>query len=385
MLAAAATSLLPAAEIAIVEADDAAAAQPLREVVARRFLPSAVVVPIQPARVAALAAEAPWVAPLQALYGAPAALLCRDFVCERPTSDAVALAALLDGLTAPSAEAGACLVSALVQTLREADGAWLRLQLDAPPGHILSLAMVRELTAALADAQADPRLQWVTVEGSGGEFCYGASIQEHLPGPIREVLPEMHRLMRTLLDLPHPTAAIVEGRCLGGGFELALCCDDIMAADSAIFGLPEIRLAAFPPVAAALLPIRVGASRATRAVITGDTQSADYWHNAGLVSLVAASSTPIDAARDWFERQLAPHSAGGAGARGAGRPGRLAAGGRTRHRRQRTTLSQRAAGVARRRGRRPRVDGEAAAARGATSSERRPGMALAGERGSRVS
>ena len=115
--------------------------------------------------------------------------------------------------------------------------------------------------------------------------------------------------MRTLLDLPHPTAAIVEGRCLGGGFELALCCDDIIAADSAIFGLPEIRLAAFPPVAAALLPIRVGASRATRAVITGDTQSADYWHNAGLVSLVAASSTPIDAARDWFERHLAPHSA----------------------------------------------------------------------------
>ena len=72
--------------------------------VARRFLPSAVVVPIQPARVAALAAEAPWVAPLQALYGAPAALLCRDFVCERPTSDAVALAAQLDGLTAPPAD-----------------------------------------------------------------------------------------------------------------------------------------------------------------------------------------------------------------------------------------------------------------------------------------
>ncbi len=104
MLAAAATSLLPAAEIAIVDAADAAAAQPLRDVVARRFLPSAVVVPIQPARVAALAAEAPWVEPLQALYGAPAALVCRDFVCERPTSDAGVLAALLDGLTAPLSE-----------------------------------------------------------------------------------------------------------------------------------------------------------------------------------------------------------------------------------------------------------------------------------------
>ena len=119
----------------------------------------------------------------------------------------------------------------------------------------------------------------------------------------------MHRLMRTLLDLPAPTAALVDGRCLGGGFELALCCDDILATTTATFGLPEIRLAAFPPVAAALLPIRVGASRASRAVVTGDTQPAGYWHDAGLVSLVPESSTLVDAARGWFERQLAPHSA----------------------------------------------------------------------------
>ena len=191
----------------------------------------------------------------------------------------------------------------------EAEGTWLRLELDAPPGHVLSRALVQELTIALAEVGGQPRLRWVTIEGRGGQFSYGASIPEHLPAVIREVLPEMHALMRALLDLPCPTAAIVEGRCLGGGFELALCCDDIIAAESAEFGLPEIRLAAFPPVAAALLPVRVGASRATRAVVTGDTQSAVYWHAAGLVSVVAESTPPLDAARRWFERQLAPHSA----------------------------------------------------------------------------
>ena len=119
-------------------------------------------------------------------------------------------------------------------------------------------------------------------------------------------------------------------------------------------------------MAAALLPIRVGASRATRAVITGDTQSADYWHNAGLVSLVAASSTPIDAARDWFERQLAPHSAAALGhaalaARAVWRPAveRAIADNERRY------LDD-AAGVARRRGGRPRVDGEARRRAGAT-------------------
>ena len=124
-----------------------------------------------------------------------------------------------------------------------------------------------------------------------------------------EVLAATHRLMRSWLDLPVPTAALVEGRCLGGGFELALCCDDIIATASASFGLPEIRLAAIPPVAAALLPVRVGASRASRAVVTGDTQVAGYWHQAGLVSVVPESSTLLDAARSWFERHLIRQSA----------------------------------------------------------------------------
>ena len=130
-------------------------------------------------------------------------------------------------------------------------GGWLRLQLDAPPGHLLSLVMVQALAGAVQTARDRRGLRWVTVEGSGGEFSYGASIPEHLPESMPEVLAATHRLMRSWLDLPVPTAALVEGRCLGGGFELALCCDDIIATASASFGLPEIRLAAIPPVAAA--------------------------------------------------------------------------------------------------------------------------------------
>ena len=107
MLAALATSRLPAAEIAIVDAADEAAAQPLRDVVAGRFLPAAVVVPVRPAQADGLVMEVPWAAALLAQYGAPAAFLCRDFVCERPTSDAAALAASLDELVLRPAAPGA--------------------------------------------------------------------------------------------------------------------------------------------------------------------------------------------------------------------------------------------------------------------------------------
>jgi cyclohexa-1,5-dienecarbonyl-CoA hydratase len=193
--------------------------------------------------------------------------------------------------------------------INEAGGRWHRVQLDAPPGHILSLAMVQALTAALDEASRQPGVKWLTIEGSGGQFSYGASIPEHLPARMPEVLPAMHGLMRMLLGFPAPTAALVDGRCLGGGFELALCCDDIIATSAASFGLPEIHLAAFPPVAAALLPIRVGASRASRAVVSGDPQPAGYWHDAGLVSIVAESSALLDAAHGWFARHLAGQSA----------------------------------------------------------------------------
>jgi len=197
----------------------------------------------------------------------------------------------------------------MVKMAAERGGAWQRVILDAPPGNLLSLQMVRAIDEAL-DAVTDlAGVQWVTFEGAGGEFCFGARIQEHAPGEFAAVLAETHALFKRLLALPAPTAALVEGRCLGGGFELALACDDILATESAKFGLPEIRLAAFPPAASALLPLRVGAARATRAIVTGQTQDARYWNDAGLVSMVAPQSTLRDAAGHWFDTNLKPHSA----------------------------------------------------------------------------
>jgi cyclohexa-1,5-dienecarbonyl-CoA hydratase len=200
-------------------------------------------------------------------------------------------------------------LSALVKTVAGRDGVWQRIVLDAPRGNLLSLDLVRQLGQAIHALESARGIKWLTIEGAGGQFSYGARIQEHTPELMPTVLPETHRVFKRLLAFPAPTAALVEGRCLGGGFELALSCDDIIATDTAIFGLPEIRLAAFPPAAAALLPLRVGASRATRAIVTGQSQDARYWHDAGLVSIVGSQANLIDAAATWFDNNLAPHSA----------------------------------------------------------------------------
>jgi cyclohexa-1,5-dienecarbonyl-CoA hydratase len=200
-------------------------------------------------------------------------------------------------------------MSGLVERSDERNGRWIRLVLNAPRGNLLSLAMVRELGVALAAAAASPSVRWLTVEGAGDEFSFGADLDEHRAESMRTVLPETHALLRQWLAVPVPTAALVEGRCLGGGFELALCCDDILASSGATFGCPEVNVGAFAPIAALLLPLRVGASRASRAIVTGDHQSADYWHQAGLVSLVPPGRNVGGSAGEWFDRRLAGKSA----------------------------------------------------------------------------
>jgi cyclohexa-1,5-dienecarbonyl-CoA hydratase len=119
----------------------------------------------------------------------------------------------------------------------------------------------------------------------------------------------MHRLVEDLLEAPAVTGAVVRGRCLGGGFELALACDFIFAADDAVFGLPEVTLGVFPPAAAALLPLRVGAARATRAIVTGELCGAGAWKDAGLLELTAGADR-LDAEVDrWFDLHLSGKSA----------------------------------------------------------------------------
>jgi cyclohexa-1,5-dienecarbonyl-CoA hydratase len=178
-----------------------------------------------------------------------------------------------------------------------------------PTGNILTAEMIQALAAELQLLGQHPHVKLLTIEGAGPDFSFGASIPEHAPAEIQRVLPEAHRLIELLLEAPAVTAAVVRGRCLGGGFELALACDVIFAADSATFGLPEVQLGVFPPAASALLPARVGTARAMAALVTGEPASARHWRDAGLVQAIVADDQ-LDAAVDrWFETHLASKSA----------------------------------------------------------------------------
>lgn len=189
----------------------------------------------------------------------------------------------------------------------ERDGAWARLSLDRPKANVLDAEMVGALRAALAELRGRRGLKLVVLDHAGPHFSFGASVEEHLPGRVEGMLTGFHALFRELEAVGVPTAALVRGQCLGGGFELAVACGQVIAAPDAKLAVPEVKLGVFPPVAAALLPLRCDLQVATRMVLTGQALTAAEALAAGVVDAVAED--PEAALVAWYEAHLAGLSA----------------------------------------------------------------------------
>jgi cyclohexa-1,5-dienecarbonyl-CoA hydratase len=180
--------------------------------------------------------------------------------------------------------------------------------LAAPKANILDRAMMGELSSILAQLSPRDDLRAVVLGADGPSFSYGASVAEHLPEQIQETLRDLRELLLVLSKMPAPTIAAVRGQCLGGGFELALGCDLIIAEGEAQFGCPEIKLAVFPPAASALLPVKLGTAHAASLVLTGNTWSGTIAAQCGLVCRLAAAGELDAALVNWLESDFLPRS-----------------------------------------------------------------------------
>ncbi len=160
------------------------------------------------------------------------------------------------------------------------------LTLDAPPLNILTADLMLELATALERAEADPSLKAIFVGSTGKAFSAGADVGEHRPENAPAMIAAFSRLFGVLGRCPVPIVMAVDGAALGAGFELVLMADILIATTRATFGQPEIRLGFFAPVGVALLPARVGVSRAIEITATGRTYTAVEMATMGLVSRV---------------------------------------------------------------------------------------------------
>lgn len=171
-------------------------------------------------------------------------------------------------------------------TLEKANGV-ARVTLDKPPVNVIDIALMRELNAVLQEIHADATNQVVVLAARGKLFSAGVDVRDHTADRVEEMLREFHGVIRSLWSLDQPTVAAVQGSALGGGCELAMACDFIVASSAAKFGQPEIQVGAFPPIAALMLPRLMPRKKAFEIVLTGNSIDAAAAAGLGLVNEVA--------------------------------------------------------------------------------------------------
>lgn len=163
------------------------------------------------------------------------------------------------------------------------------LQLHRPEArNAINLQLIRELTEAIESADNNPGVRCIIITGDEKAFAAGADIKEMASASAVEILlRDQFVLFDRIKRVKKPIIAAVAGYALGGGSELALMCDIILAADTAKFGQPEITIGIIPGWGATQrLTHAVGKSKAMELILTGDVIGAEDALRCGIVSRV---------------------------------------------------------------------------------------------------
>jgi methylglutaconyl-CoA hydratase len=185
------------------------------------------------------------------------------------------------------------------------DGATRILELNRPEKrNALNDELIAALKAALRDADADESLRAIVIRGAGKDFCSGAdllSIQKIATASYEENLEDARSLAELFLLIrcvKVPVIAAVHGRALAGGCGLATACDLIVAASSARFGYPEVKIGFVPAMVAAILRRNLGEKKSFELLTQGFEFTADEALNLGLINRVAPDDELAKAVSD---------------------------------------------------------------------------------------
>ena len=173
------------------------------------------------------------------------------------------------------------------------------IRLQNPPLNLVTVELTRSLDRALATIERDADVRCVVLTGTGDRaFCAGSDVKEFesLQGRVGEGKLLLEKAVyRRIARLPMPTIAAIQADALGGGLELALCCDLRVADERAKLGLPEVRLGVMPGSGGTQrLPRIVGIAKAKELILMGEIISASNALEIGLVNRVAAAGRALD-------------------------------------------------------------------------------------------
>jgi enoyl-CoA hydratase/carnithine racemase len=200
-------------------------------------------------------------------------------------------------------------MSALERTVRFAqDGALGTVTLDSPPLNLIGEKLIADLSNAISEVEAGSGLRALLVRGQGDVFSAGANVRLFAGRGAAEMRPLIDSFLglgRRIEDLPFPTLAAVHGTCMAGGFELALFCDLIWAAEGTVVGLPETSLGIVPLAGGVeRVAARAGLGRARSIALGGVLHSAEDFAAWGVIDRVLPAAD-LQAKAEKFARRLA--------------------------------------------------------------------------------
>ena len=162
-----------------------------------------------------------------------------------------------------------------------------RLTIANGPLNVLTIAAMEEAVAGLRELESDREVK-VIVAGAAGTkaFSAGVDVADHTPEKMDHMLGIFNELCLGLRHSPKPTIAAVRRMALGGGCELAACCDMVIASDQATFGQPEIKVGVYPVLGVALFAQILGQKAANELLLSGMSYTAEEARAFGLVNRV---------------------------------------------------------------------------------------------------
>jgi len=164
-----------------------------------------------------------------------------------------------------------------------------RLRFDHPPVNVLNIPVMEEAVAAFKELEADPAVKLVVVEATGDRaFSAGVDVADHTPAKMEHMLRVFNDLCLGFYRSPKVTVAAVKAMALGGGCEVAACCDLVFASDQATFGQPEVKVGVYPILGVALFGRLLGQKAANEMLLSGATYTAEQARGLGLVNRVVA-------------------------------------------------------------------------------------------------
>jgi cyclohexa-1,5-dienecarbonyl-CoA hydratase len=176
------------------------------------------------------------------------------------------------------------------------------LTLNRAPLNVLNIEMMEEINAALEGWMKEKSLKLLVIQAMGKAFSAGVDVGEHLGDLVYKMIEVFHKMFRSMDALKVPSIAVVNGSALGGGCELALYCDMVIATEKAKFGQPEIQVGVFPPIAALVFPRIIGRKKALELILSGDIIGTQEALSLGLINKIVPEASLTEEANGFIDK-----------------------------------------------------------------------------------